>query len=76
MILTLLHRLGSVVRWLFRRNRSEQELDDELLTFIDMAAAAKIQKGVSPAEAHRQATLDLGGVEQIKERVRTSRHGA
>ena len=30
----------------------------------------------APAEARRLAILELGGVEQAKERVRTSRHGA
>jgi putative ABC transport system permease protein len=72
----LLHRLASVARWLFRRDRAEQELDDELRTFIDLSAAEKMRDGVPPAEARRQAILELGGLEQAKERVRTYRHGA
>jgi putative ABC transport system permease protein len=72
----LLHRLGSVVRWVLHRNKVEQDLDDELRTFIDMAAAAKQDEGLVPAEARRLAALELGGVEQVKERVRTARHGA
>ena len=72
----LLHRLASVLAWLFHRDRAEQRLDDDLQTFIEMSAADKVRDGVPPAEARRQAILELGGVEQAKERVRTSRHGA
>jgi predicted permease len=71
----LLHRLASVVRWIVDRNRAETDLDDELRTFIDMAAADHIRDGATPAEARRLAVLQLGGMEQAKERVRTARHG-
>src|SRR6266571_29309 len=74
--MTLLHRLASVVRWLVYRNRAEQDLNDELQGFVDMAAADRMRAGALPAEARRLAVLDLGGVEQAKERVRTARHGA
>jgi hypothetical protein len=74
--MTLLHRLASVLYWLFNRNRAEQGLDDELQAFIDISAAEKMRGGLPPAEARRLAMLELGGVEQAKERVRTYRHGA
>jgi predicted permease len=74
--MTFLHRLASVLRWLFNRTRVEQGLDDELQTFIDMSAADKMRDGLAPAEARRLAILELGGIEQAKERVRTYRHGA
>ncbi len=73
--MTLLHRLASILRWLFNRDRAEQGLDDELRAFIDASAAEKMREGVAPAEARRLATLELGGLEQVKERVRTDRHG-
>jgi putative ABC transport system permease protein len=73
--MTLLHRLGSVLGWLFHRKRAEQGLDDELQAFIDMSAAEKVRDGLPPAHARRLAILELGGVEQAKERVRTYRHG-
>jgi predicted permease len=72
----LLHRIASVLRWLIYRGRAEQDLNDELQAFIDMAAADKIRDGASPVEARRMAVLHLGGVEQVKDRVRTARHGA
>ena len=74
--MTVIYRLTSTLRWLFRRHRLERELHNELRTYVDMSAAAKERQGVSPAEARRLATLELGGVEQVKEQVRTRRHGA
>jgi predicted permease len=72
----LLHRAASVVRWMFNRNQAERDLNDELEAFVEMAAAERMRDGAQPAEAHRAAVLELGGVEQAKERVRASRHGA
>jgi len=72
----LLNRLTSMLRWLFRRNRIERELDDELRTYVDMAAAARRRQGIPAAEAQRQAGLELGGLEQVKEQVRQSHSGA
>jgi predicted permease len=74
--MTLLHRLASIVRWIARRDRAEQDLNDELQVFIDMAAADEVRDGATAAEARRRAALQLGGLEQAKERVRDGRHGA
>jgi len=72
----ILHRIASVLRWLFHRNSVERDLHNELESFVEMTVAAKIGDGASAAEARRIAVLELGGVEQTKERVRTGRHGA
>jgi putative ABC transport system permease protein len=74
--MTWLHRLASILTWSFNRDRAEQQLDSELQTFVDMSAAEKVRDGIAPAEARRLARLELGGIEQAKERVRTARHGA
>jgi len=74
--MTLLYRLASIVRWVVQRDRAEADLDDEFQTFVDMAAADQGRDGATPPEARRLAVLQLGGVEQAKERVRTARHGA
>ena len=74
--MTLLHRLASMARWVLRREQAEEELDAELEAFIDLSAAERIRDGVPPADARRLAALELGGLEQAKERVRTGRHGA
>ncbi|HEX3702136.1 MAG TPA: ABC transporter permease [Vicinamibacterales bacterium] len=74
--MTLPHRLMSMLRWIVRRDSAEQDLHDEMQAFVDMAAADRMRDGASPAEARRAAVIDLGGVEQTKERVRSGRHGA
>lgn len=74
--MTLLRRFASVVRWLLRREKAEQALNDELQTFIDLSATEKMRHGIPPVEARRLAALELGGLDQVKERVRTNRHGA
>src|ERR1044071_1056641 len=74
--MTVLRRLLSVVRWIRHRDRSERDLDEEVRTFADMATADHICNGVAPAEARRLALMQLGGLEQTKERVRSDRHGA
>jgi len=74
--MTLLHRLASILRWIVRRDRAEKDLHDEVQAFADMAAADRRRRGASATEAQRLAVLDLGGVEQTKERVRASRYGA
>jgi len=71
----LLHRLASVVRWIARRDKAEAELRSELEAFVDMAAADHVRDGATPDEARRLAALQLGGFEQVKERVRAGRHG-
>ncbi len=73
--MTLLHRLASIVRWIARRDRAEQDLNDELQAFIAMAAD-DVRNGDTTAEGRRRAVLQLGGLEQAKERVREGRHGA
>ncbi len=74
--MTLLNRLASIVRWIVRRKRAEHDLHDELATFVEMAASDRTQQGATPDEARRAAVLQIGGVEQVKERVRLARHGA
>jgi predicted permease len=74
--MTLLHRLTSIVRWIAHRERAEQDLNDELQAFVDMAAEDEVRDGATASEARRRAALQLGGLEQVRERVRSARHGA
>ncbi len=70
-----IRRLKSILWWFARRDRAEQNLKSELEAFVDIAAAEKIRNGTPPDEARRQARVELGGVEQVKEQVRMGRHG-
>src|SRR5688572_29835290 len=69
--MTFFRRVASVVRWIVGRTRAERDLHDELEAFVEMAAADRMDDGAAPAEARRSAVLHLGGVEQVKERVRS-----
>ena len=51
--MTILHRLASVVRWTFSRDRAELDLNDEMEAFVDMAAAARMRDGAQSEEARR-----------------------
>jgi putative ABC transport system permease protein len=55
---------------LFRRRARDTQLDSELRFHIDELTDANIAAGMPPAEARRQAQLEFGGREQIKEELR------
>lgn len=56
-----------------RRNRSENELSEEIGSYLEMLAQDKIKTGMNPAEARRLARIEMGGVEQVKEECRAIR---
>jgi predicted permease len=56
-----------------RVRRVERDLDDELAFHVAMQAHANEQCGMDTIEARRHARLDIGGVEQVKERSRELR---
>ena len=58
------------LRALFSGSRVERDLDEELRSYIDAAAAEKVRGGMDPAAALRAARLELGGPDQVKEEVR------
>src|SRR5438270_3755441 len=60
-------------RALFRRRRLEDDLDDELRSHLEMAVELNVRKGMSPADAGREALLSFGGLEQTKEIYRDQR---
>jgi putative ABC transport system permease protein len=66
----LLPRLTSLWRNLFRKARTEKELAEELDAYLEMLVEQKIKEGLAPAEARRAALIELGGREQVKEKIR------
>jgi predicted permease len=72
----MLPRLTSLLRNLFRKHRNDQELDEEVRDYAELLAEEKMREGMKPEEARRAAKIELGGVEQVKERVREVRAGA
>jgi putative ABC transport system permease protein len=71
----LIPRLTSLWRNLFHKDRVEQEFTEEIQAYLDMSTEAKIRQGLTPQEARRNALVELGGVEQVQERVREIRMG-
>src|SRR5207245_2917755 len=63
------HRLRS----LFRRARQDRELDAEMSAHLELAVEENLERGLSPAEARRQALVRFGGPQQAKEQHREAR---
>jgi putative ABC transport system permease protein len=72
----LLARGSSMMRNLFRREQVDQDLDAEIRSCFDTLVEEKLAAGMPPDEARRAAAIELGGIEQVKERVRETRAGA
>ena len=71
----LIPRLTSLWRNLFHKDRVDHEFSEEIQAYLDMLTEAKLRQGLSPQEARRNALLELGGVEQVEEKVREIRMG-
>ena len=69
------NRLISIFRFLFRRQKMEQDLDAELRYHIDRLTEQHVARGKSSDNARRQAMIDVGGVEPTKEECRDVRLG-
>ena len=61
---------------LTNKERLDRDLDEELQAYLDLLVGEKVQQGMSPEAALREARIELGGTEQVKEEVRESRAGA
>lgn len=72
----MIRRLRALSRNLFHRNQLNHDLDEELRAYADLVSAEKVRTGLSPDEASRQTRRDMGGIEQVSQRVRDARTGA
>jgi putative ABC transport system permease protein len=61
------------LRALFRKDRFEREMDEELRFHLEMAIQENTRAGMSPQEARRTALLHFGGVDKTKEECRDTR---
>src|SRR5256886_10225874 len=61
------------LRSLFLWAQADQELDDELRDHLERATEEYVAKGMAPEEARRRTRLELGGIEQTKEKCRDAR---
>src|SRR5262245_37438604 len=69
-------RLASLWRTLFRKERLNRDLDEELRAALETLADRYRARGLEAAAARRAALAALGGVEQVKQDVRRGRIGA
>jgi len=69
------HRLKTLWRNLTRKQRVEGDLEAEIRSYQEMLEDEKARGGMPPDLARREALLELGGTEQIKEGVRDVRFG-
>jgi putative ABC transport system permease protein len=60
------------LRALFRKNRAEQEMDDELRFHLEKQTEQNIARGMSAEEARYAALRTFGNVGQVKEECRDS----
>jgi putative ABC transport system permease protein len=68
--------IEGTLRSLFRKAELDRELDDELDSYLGMLVDEKVRAGLDPEEALREARIEVGGAEQVKEKVRENRLGA
>ena len=66
-----LRHLYSVLRW----NKTDYEIDEELLYHLEMRARENIEDGMTPDEARRAAVKRFGSVIRVKEDSREIRRG-
>ena len=58
---------------LFRKDKTEQQLESELLFDLEQRIEDQRRRGMNPDEARRRAQIELGGLESLKEQCRASR---
>jgi putative ABC transport system permease protein len=61
------------LRRLFRKSRADEFLDRELRFHVERQIADKVAAGLSEEQARREARLEFGGLERVKEDVRDVR---
>ena len=69
-------RLRAMVRRWMSSGATDEELSEEVRAFVEQDAESKIRSGMTPEESRRAALIELGGAEQVKERVREVAAGA
>ena len=68
-------RIAAFFRNLTRRRQVEQDLADEVSSYVDLSTQRKMKEGLNETDARRAALVELGGAEQVKEQVRDVRLG-
>jgi putative ABC transport system permease protein len=72
----LINRFRALWNNVFRKDQINHDLDEELRAYVELVSAEKVRSGMSPGEAYRHTRREMGGVDQVRQRVRDVRAGA
>jgi putative ABC transport system permease protein len=72
----LINRFRVLWNCAFRKDQLNHDLDEELHAYVELVSAEKVRSGMSPDEAYRETRREMGGVDQVRQRVRDVRPGA
>ncbi|HEV2419458.1 MAG TPA: ABC transporter permease [Terriglobia bacterium] len=68
--MSMFSSIRTFLDFLFRRKRVEREMEDELRSHLQIRADDLERRGLSRAEAERQARIEFGGYQRYKEECR------
>jgi putative ABC transport system permease protein len=68
-------RIYAAFRNIFRHEHIERDLDAEVRSYSDLLQEEQMSNGMNSNEAKREARMSMGGPEQLKEEIRTTRAG-
>src|SRR5215470_4580012 len=69
-MMTVFRHIAAGIRELIHRNKTESELNEELNSYVQSVADAKVQAGSTPEEALREARVEMGGMDSVKDQIR------
>src|SRR5262245_32322963 len=72
----IIYQLVALFRALFRNNRVDDDLADEMRFHVERETDAHVARGMSPEAARRAARLKFGSVDVAQEQSRDDRPGA
>ncbi|HEY2459377.1 MAG TPA: ABC transporter permease [Candidatus Acidoferrum sp.] len=70
--MSLLRNIATGLRSLFRKEQVDRELNEELGSYLEMAADEKIKQGMTRKQALRAVRLERGSIDAAKEVVRSA----
>jgi putative ABC transport system permease protein len=73
--MSLFSKSGSLIRNTMRKQRIDRDLSEEVGSYVELLTEKNMKQGMDEEEARRAAMVEVGGVEQVKEEVRSNRAG-
>jgi putative ABC transport system permease protein len=73
--MSLFSKGGSFLRNTIRKEQTDRELSEEVSAYVELLTEKKMSEGMNEKEARHAAMVEVGGVEQVKEKVREGRTG-